>query len=84
MKDKDKFLKEMEKLKVPNADPSAQHQNSVKMAILSASRSAKIGVWLIALPCYFLLSVFVYYYSHAIPTGSRPCLTPSFVSAVAR
>jgi hypothetical protein len=65
MKDKDKFLKEMEKLKVPNADPSAQHQNSVKMAILSASRSAKIGVWLIALPCYFLLSVFVYYYSHA-------------------
>ncbi|OOQ60450.1 hypothetical protein [Mucilaginibacter pedocola] len=65
MKDKNEFLKEMENLQVPAADPSAQHQKIIKMAILNASRSAKVGVWLVALPCFFLLSVFVYYYSHA-------------------
>ncbi|MBD1363563.1 hypothetical protein IDJ77_07055 [Mucilaginibacter sp. ZT4R22] len=64
MKDKDEFLKEMETLQVPNADPSAQHQNSVKMAIMNANRSAALGAWLLAIPSYFLLCVFIYYYSH--------------------
>jgi hypothetical protein len=64
MKDKDEFLKEMENLQVPGADPSAHHQNSVKMAIMNASRSAALGTWLIAVPCYFLFCVFMYYYSH--------------------
>jgi hypothetical protein len=64
MKDKNEFIKEMENLQVPAADPSAHHQNSVKMAIMNANRSAALGAWLIAVPCYFLLCVFVYYYSH--------------------
>ncbi|RWY52406.1 hypothetical protein [Mucilaginibacter gilvus] len=64
MKDKDEFLKEMENLQVPSADPSAHHQNSVKIAIMNANRSAALGTWLIAVPCYFLFRVFMYYYSH--------------------
>ncbi len=65
MKDKDEFLKEMENLQVPAADPSTHHQNSVKMAVMNASRSAALGAWLIAVPCYFLFCVFIYYYSHS-------------------
>lgn len=64
MKDKNEFLKEMDNLQVPAADPSAHHQNGVKMAIMNANRSAALGAWLIAVPCYFLFCVFVYYYSH--------------------
>jgi hypothetical protein len=63
MKDKDEFLKEMENLKVPDINPSG-HQKTVKMAIMNAERSAALGVWLIAVPCYFLFCVFMYYYFH--------------------
>jgi hypothetical protein len=64
MKNNDEFLKQMENLKVPDVNPS-QHQNTVKMAIMNASRSAALGVWLIAVPCYFLLCVFMFYFFHA-------------------
>ena len=63
MKDKDEFLKQMENLKVPDVNP-AEHQKTVKMAIMNAERSAVLGVWLIVIPCYFLLCVFMYYYFH--------------------
>jgi hypothetical protein len=63
MKNNDEFLKQMENLKVPDVNPS-QHQNMVKMAIMNASRSAALGVWLIAVPCYFLLCVFMFYFFH--------------------
>ncbi|HEY9194753.1 MAG TPA: hypothetical protein VIM77_00750 [Mucilaginibacter sp.] len=64
MKDNDDFLKQMENLKVPDVNP-ALHQNDVKMAIMNASRSAALGVWLIAVPCYFFFCVFMFYLSHA-------------------
>ena len=63
MKDKDEFLKQMENLQVPDVNPEG-HQKIIKMAVLNASRSAALGVWLIAVPCYFLLCVFMYYYFH--------------------
>ena len=63
MKDKEEFLKRMENLKVPDINP-AEHQQSVKMAIMNAERSAVLGVWLIVVPCYFLFCVFMYYHFH--------------------
>jgi hypothetical protein len=67
MKDKDEFLKQMESLQVPQVDP-AKHQQMVKMAIMNAGRSATLGVWLIVVPCYFLLCVCMYYYFHVHTT----------------
>jgi lantibiotic transport system permease protein len=63
MEDKEEFLKQMENLNVPDIDTSG-HQNSVKMAIMNAERSAALGVWLVIVPCYFLLCVLMYYYFH--------------------
>lgn len=63
MKDKDEFLKQMENLQVPDINPE-QHPRMVKMAIMNAERSAALGVWLIVMPCYFLLCVFMYYFFH--------------------
>jgi len=63
MKDQDEFLKQMENLEVPDVNPS-QHQHMVKMAIMNAGRSAALGLWLVIVPCYFLLCVFMYYQFH--------------------
>jgi hypothetical protein len=63
MKDQDEFLKQMENLEVPDVNPS-QHQHLVKMAIMNAGRSAALGLWLVIVPCYFLLCVFIYYQFH--------------------
>jgi hypothetical protein len=63
MKDQDEFLKQMENLKVPDVNPS-QHQDLVKMAIMNAGRSAALGLWLVIVPCYFLVCVFMYYHFH--------------------
>jgi hypothetical protein len=63
MKDQDEFLKQMENLEVPDVNPS-QHQHMVKMAIMNAGRSAALGLWLVIVPCYFLLCVFIYYQFH--------------------
>ncbi|HEY2582890.1 MAG TPA: hypothetical protein VGI43_13840, partial [Mucilaginibacter sp.] len=60
MKDKDEFLKRMENLQVPDVNP-AGHQKTVKMAVMNAERSAALGMWLIIVPCYFLLCVFMYH-----------------------
>ena len=63
MKEKNQFLKQMENLQVPDVDPP-KHPEMVKMAIMNAERSAALGVWLIVMPCYFLLCVFMYYFFH--------------------
>jgi len=63
MKDNDEFLKKMENLKVPEINPG-MHPKMVKMAIMNTERSAALGVWLIVVPCYFLLCVLMYYYFH--------------------
>jgi hypothetical protein len=63
MENEDEFLKKMENLQVPDANPSS-HQKAVKMAIMNAERSAALGVWLVIVPCYFLICVFMYYYFH--------------------
>jgi hypothetical protein len=63
MKDENEFLKKMENLQVPDINPH-EHPEMVKMAIMNAERSAALGVWLIAVPCYFLLCVFMYYFFH--------------------
>jgi len=63
MKDKEEFLKQMENLQVPDIDP-AKHSKMVKMAIMNSERSAVLGVWLVIVPCYFLLCVCMYYCSH--------------------
>ncbi|MDF2431060.1 MAG: hypothetical protein JWP44_691 [Mucilaginibacter sp.] len=63
MKDKDKFSEQMENLKVPDINPG-EHPKMVKMAIMNAERSAVLGIWLVIVPCYFLLCVFMYYYFH--------------------
>lgn len=59
----DEFLKQMENLQVPEVNPGS-HQKIIKMAVLNASRSAALGVWLIIVPCYFLFCVFMYYFLH--------------------
>lgn len=51
------FLKEMENLSVPQLNP--QHHHRVKMTILSAQKSASIGIWLIILPYIFYLWLFI-------------------------
>jgi hypothetical protein len=63
MKDKDEFSRQMENLKVPDINPG-EHPKMVKMAIMNAERSAVLGIWLVVVPCYFLLCVFMYYYFH--------------------
>ena len=61
MKEEDEFLKKMENLNVPEVNPTG-HPKMVKMAIMNAERSAALGVWLVAVPCYFLACVFMYYF----------------------
>ena len=60
----DEFLKQMETLNIPEVKPGF-HLQPVKVAIMNAQRSAALGVWLIAVPCYFLFCVFMYCLSHA-------------------
>jgi hypothetical protein len=62
MNDNNEFLKQMENLQVPDVNPS--HQNTVKMALMNADRSVKLGVWMIIMPAFFFACVGVYYYSH--------------------
>src|ERR1700749_2182628 len=60
----DEFLKQMETLNIPEVKPGS-HLQPVKVAIMNAQRSVALGVWLIAVPCYFLFCVFNYYLFHA-------------------
>jgi len=61
MTEDEDFLTKMGNLNVPEVNPTA-HPKMVKMAIMSAERSAALGFWLVAVPCYFLACVFMYYF----------------------
>ena len=63
MNDQDEFIRKMENLNVPEITPT-EHPAKVKMAIMNAERSATLGLWLVIVPCYFLLCVCMYYYFH--------------------
>jgi hypothetical protein len=72
MKNNDDFLQQMENLKVPDVNPS-QHQNTVKMAIMNAERSAALGVWW-QCPAIFYYAFLCSIFFISGWDGSRPCL----------
>lgn len=59
----DEFEKHMENLQKPGAD-SVKPSIDIKLAVVNPQRSAAIGVWFIAVPCYFLFCIFMKYYFH--------------------
>ncbi|MEO8884806.1 MAG: hypothetical protein ABI367_02015 [Mucilaginibacter sp.] len=63
MENEQNFLDQMENLKVPDVD-TTPHQQKIKITIMNAERSAALGVWLIAVPCFFLFCVIMYYAFH--------------------
>lgn len=42
-----------------------EHQEYIKLPLLNARRSAALGWWLVALPCFFLAAVVMRYHFHA-------------------
>ena len=61
--EKDEFEKKMESLETPGVD-QINHYKELKLMMLSAKKSAAIGFWFLAVPCYFLFCVFMKYYFH--------------------
>jgi H+/gluconate symporter-like permease len=61
--EKDEFAKKMEDLKTPGVE-SISHYRELKLMMLNARKSAAIGFWFLAIPCYFLFCVFMKYYFH--------------------
>jgi hypothetical protein len=57
------FEKKMENLKMPGTE-ALRSPMETKLAIVGAQRSAAMGIWFIAIPCYFLFCVFMKYYFH--------------------
>jgi hypothetical protein len=60
--DMEDFEKKLESMTKPAG--LVQPPREVKMAIISAKRSATMGIWFTAIPCYFLFCVFMKYYFH--------------------
>ena len=56
------FEKKLEKMAKPPG--SVKPPVEIKLAIVNAQRSATLGIWFIAVPCYFLFCVFMKYYFH--------------------
>lgn len=56
-----KFEEQMENLKTPQVD-DIPHQQSLKIALLSANKSSRIGIAFIVIPCLFLIGVFIKYW----------------------
>jgi len=55
------FISKMDNLKKP--DFSSQYPDrNLKLAIISAKKSATMGLWFLAVPCYFLLMMLMKYY----------------------
>ena len=50
-------------LRTPGAE-APEHQRRLKMTLLGSQRSAAIGVWLAAVPAYFIFCVFMKYFFH--------------------
>jgi hypothetical protein len=59
MKDTD-FEKQMENLKTPDTG-TPEHQQILKITILSATKSSRAAIIFIILPCLFLIGVFIKY-----------------------
>ena len=55
--------KRLEQMEVP--DPSIGPNEPLKVALMSAKKSAAIGVWLVAVPIFLFSAVMMKYYFHA-------------------
>jgi hypothetical protein len=66
----EEFSRELEKMHKPEVE-SATHQLQLKITLLNAKRSARIGVVLVIIPCLFLLGVLMKYFMHiSLPSFS--------------
>jgi hypothetical protein len=54
------FEKQMENLKTPNAKTSGQQQ-ILKVTLLNAKKSSRMGIVFVIIPCLFLFGVFLKY-----------------------
>lgn len=59
----EEFSQKLEKIHKPQVE-SATHQRQLKITLLNAKRSARIGVALVIIPCLFLLAVLMKYFMH--------------------
>jgi hypothetical protein len=59
----DEFSKKLQKMHKPEIE-SPTHQVQLKITLLNAKRSAKIGFILVILPCLFLVAVLIKYFLH--------------------
>ena len=56
------FEKKLDRMTIPSG--SVKPPLEIKLAIVNAQRSAVLGIWFVAVPCYFLFCVFMKYYFH--------------------
>ncbi|MEP6595511.1 MAG: hypothetical protein ABJA71_06170 [Ginsengibacter sp.] len=61
--EKDDLIKKLEHMQKPEI-VSESHRVQLKLTLLNAKRSAKIGVFLIVIPCLFLIGIFLKYLLH--------------------
>ncbi len=61
--DNDEFSKKLQKMHKPEIE-SPTHQMQLKITLLNAKRSARIGLILVILPCLFLAAVLIKYFLH--------------------
>ncbi|MBA4851670.1 hypothetical protein [Emticicia sp. BO119] len=52
------FVNKLQRLKKPEISQTS-HQEYIKLPLLNARKSATLGWWLVAIPLFFLVSVFV-------------------------
>lgn len=57
------FEKKLSDLKKPSVE-EIKPPREIKLAVVNAQRSAAIGAWFVAVPCYFLFCVVMKYYFH--------------------
>jgi len=61
--DNDEFSKKLQKMHKPEIE-SPTHQVQLKITLLNAKRSARIGLIFVILPCLFLPAVLIKYFLH--------------------
>ena len=61
--DNDEFSQKLQKMHKPEIE-SPTHQVQLKITLLNAKRSARIGLILVILPCLFLAAVLIKYFLH--------------------
>ncbi len=59
----EEFSQKLQKMHKPQIE-SATHQVQLKITLLNAKRSARIGIILVIIPCLFLLVVLIKYFLH--------------------